>query len=281
MIMWNSFSYKEAAFNARHSVDPEPKPGQYTMHTHSHAEIFIFLGGGGVFHIEGTEYPLEKGDVLVMSPTESHYIGLDCTKSYERIAIHFDPNMFQALDPEGLLLKPVLDRKPGTLNLYKSREFQAGTDHYCRLLEASSGAPRLNVIAAMVGLLNEMYRVYLSRDRGDQAQGNTVEYQIVHYLNANLSSAISLDDICQRFYISKSQLCRLFKKATGTTIWQYVTIKRLAKAQMLLQQGEKPTKVCYLCGFNDYSAFYRAYMKQYGYGPAAGSCTVLCESLFP
>lgn len=270
MIMSNSlcsFSYKETLFNALHSVDPQPEAGRYTMHTHFYAEIFIFLGGGGVFHIEGTEYPLEKGDVLVMSPTESHYIGLDNTKSYERIAIHFDPDMFQTLDPDGLLLKPVLDRKPGTLNLYKSRELQAGTEHYCRLMEDPSGSSKLNVITAMMGLLNEIYRVYLSRDHGDQTLGNTVECQIIRYLNTNLSADISLDDICQRFYVSKSQLCRLFKKATGTTIWQYITIKRLAKAKMLLQQGEKPTKVCYLCGFNDYSAFYRAYMKQYGHGP--------------
>lgn len=266
--MPNSFSYKEAAFNARHSLEPMPREGQFSMHTHSHAELFIFLGGGGTFHIEGTEYPLESGDVLVMSPTESHYIELDCSRPYERIAIHFDPNMFQTLDPEGFLLKPILDRKPGTLNLYKSNELQNGSDHYWKLMESPAGDPRLNVLTGMIGLLNELYRLYLTKDVQDHTAGNTVEYQIIHYLNTNLSTNISLDDICQKFYVSKSQLCRLFKKATGTTIWQYVTIKRLARAQMLLQEGEKPTKVCFICGFNDYSAFYRAYIKQYGHGPA-------------
>ena len=69
------------------------------------------------------------------------------------------------------------------------------------------------------------------------------------------------------FFISKSQLCRLFKKATGSTLWQYITIKRLTKARLMLREGEKPTKVCFACGFNDYSTFYRAYIKYYGHGP--------------
>ena len=265
--MPNYFTYKEAIFNARHTLTPDPKPEDFSMHTHAHAELFFFLGGSGVFHIEGTEYPLEAGDVLVMSPTESHYIELDCSQPYERVAIHFDPGMFQALDPEGLLLKPILDRKPGTLNLYKNREFKNGSCCYWELMESGEGDSRLNTITGMISLLNELYGLYLSKDPQEYVQGNTVEYRIIRYLNASLSTKVSLEEICQKFYISKSQLCRLFKKATGTTIWQYITIKRLAKAQMLLQQGEKPSKVCFLCGFNDYSAFYRAYVKQYGHGP--------------
>lgn len=237
------------------------------MHTHSKAELYCFMGGGGVFHIEGTEYALEPGDVLIMAPGESHYIEVDCCQPYDRWGIHFEKELFQSIDPQGLLMKPFVERKPGTLNLYKSYEFKGGSRHYWDAMAVSEGDPRLNVLTGMLGLMNEIYSIYLSRDTEAHTAGNTVEYRIIRYLNKNLSANISLDDICRKFFISKSQLCRLFKKATGTTIWQYITIKRLNQARLLLREGEKPTKVCFECGFNDYSAFYRAYVKHYGHGP--------------
>lgn len=265
--MGNYFHYGEGAFSASRSVVEEPRQEQYTMHTHSKAELYCFMGGSGVFHIEGTEYALEVGDVLIMAPGESHYIELDCSQPYDRCCVHFDPDLFQAMDPQNLLMKPFLERKPGTLNLYKGYEFKGGSRHYWDSMALQEGDRRLNALIGIMGLMNEIYSIYLSRDMEAHATGNTVEYRIIRYLNKNLSANISLDDICRKFFISKSQLCRLFKKATGTTIWQYITIKRLNLAQRMLREGEKPTKVCFDCGFNDYSAFYRAYLKQYGHGP--------------
>ncbi len=64
--------------------------------------------------------------------------------------------------------------------------------------------------------------------------------------------------------ISKPQLCRIFKKATGTNMGQYITVKRLVTARKLLHDGAKPTTVYSECGFGNYSTFYRAYVKNFG-----------------
>ena len=261
------FSYGEETFSASRGVTPQPKQEDFTMHTHGKAELYCFMGGGGVFHIEGAEYTLEPGDILIMAPGESHYIELDCTQPYDRWDIHFEKELFQSVDPQGLLMRPFVERKPGTLNLYKSYEFKGGSRHYWDDMTTGEGDARLNVLTGMFSMLNEIYGIYLSRDAEAHAAGNTVEYRIIRYINKNLDSEISLDEICRMFFISKSQLCRLFKKATGSTLWQYITIKRLTKARLMLREGEKPTKVCFACGFNDYSTFYRAYTKYYGHGP--------------
>jgi len=71
-----------------HSLPERPDPNNFRLHTHSRAEIYYFIRGGGIFHIEGSAYSLETGDLLVMQPAESHYIELDCTQPYrDRVSL--------------------------------------------------------------------------------------------------------------------------------------------------------------------------------------------------
>ena len=64
-------------------------------------------------------------------------------------------------------------------------------------------------------------------------------------------------------------MMRRFKEQTGYTIHSYLTEKRLLRARQLLQQGQPVTEVCYLCGYQDYSTFSRAYRKCFGTSPSA------------
>ncbi|MBO5783869.1 MAG: helix-turn-helix transcriptional regulator, partial [Clostridia bacterium] len=54
---------------------------------------------------------------------------------------------------------------------------------------------------------------------------------------------------------------------TGSTVWEYVTIKRLIRAREIIGAGTSPTEAAGACGFNDYSAFYRASRRQFGHSP--------------
>lgn len=48
---------------------------------------------------------------------------------------------------------------------------------------------------------------------------------------------------------------------------KYIHAKRLFYAKQLLDLGKKPTEICYQCGYNDYSTFYRNYVKLFGFAP--------------
>ena len=78
---------------------------------------------------------------------------------------------------------------------------------------------------------------------------------------------MTLESICEKFYISKSQLNRRFKRVIGSTVWEYVTTKRLILAKELLQNGETPMTVYSKCGFNDYTSFFRAYKSRFFVSP--------------
>jgi AraC-like DNA-binding protein len=262
-----SYSFENKVFSLFHRRDENPKGKDYYMHTHDNVELYMLISGHGIFHIEGSAYPLSPGDVLVMRPAESHYFELTAAAPYERVVINFDVNAFRSIDPSGTLTKALLDRDAGKQNQYKSFAFSGGSSFgYWQTMMCSTGDAYINLLTGLIGLLREIHDIFHRQEKMDDSK-DLLDYRIVQYINSHLVGPLTLEQICDHFFISKAQLCRLFRRTTATTVWQYITVKRLVLAKQLLEQGEQPTKVYSQCGFNDYSTFYRAYLKHYGYPP--------------
>ena len=237
-----------------HSLTERPDPNNFRLHTHARAEIYYFIRGGGIFHIEGSAYPLETGDLLVMQPAESHYIELDCTQPYERKMLHFDLALLRAVDPKGVLLAPILDRPSGKQNLYKAFQFRGGSpEHYFDTMLCGETDSRVSVFAGLVPLLYELRSIRGKQAAEPDLAPDTLAYRILRYLNENLTKPITLQDV--------------FREAAGVTVKHYLTVKRLVYARQRIEAGEPATHAYLQCGFNDYSSFYRAYVKYFGVAP--------------
>lgn len=265
--MENVNYYLDEDLHFLHSYDANPNPSDFKSHTHEKCEVYYFIAGKGKYHIEGSEYPLTSGDILIMRSTESHYIEIDPRYPYERIAVHFNEKLLRDLDSDNKLLSVFYDREAGKDNLFTSNDFK--TDDfklYLRNMTYASRDQRLQILMSLLPLLNELYNASVNRsDNTTQPESNA--YRIIRYVNDHLDEELSLDTICKEFYISKPQLCRIFKRATGSTVWEYVTVKRLMAAQRLIRSGIAVTEAARKCGFGDYTTFYRAYRKQFGETP--------------
>lgn len=265
--MQEQFSFSQKDISAHFTSTPKPDPAMFKMHTHERCELYYFIEGKGTFHIEGSSYPLESGDILLMRPAEAHYIVVAPSHRYTRFVINFDPQLISSVDPDGFLLQPFTGRTAGRNNQYRSGDFP--NDLYRRCLQNTmSDSPnrRLQLFTNLLPLLNEIATVFLSKSNHSQVE--TLESRIVSYINKRIADDLTLDEICRKFYISKPHLCRIFKNITGSTVWDYITVKRLLNAKQLIQTGVPPTIACTECGFGDYSAFYRAYRKKYGVSPS-------------
>lgn len=246
--------------------DKRPNPAVFTMHTHEKYEILYFVSGKAKYHIEGSEYPLNSGDILIMRSNEAHYIEIHPSQPYERLAIHFDTAILQSIDPNGVLLTPFRNRERGKDNLFTAADFQ--TENYLIYLHAITNTgenQRLQVFSNLIALLNELYNA--AEHRNTNTAPESTAYKIVQYVNLHLSEELSIESICKQFYLSKPQLCRIFKRATGSTVWNYITVKRLFKAQRLIKRGASTAQAAAMSGFGDYTSFYRAYKKQFGVPP--------------
>ena len=266
------FEYLDEGLFCHHSLDPCPDPSDFYMHAHERMELLLFISGDACCCVEGSEYAAEPYDVLIMRAAEVHRTQIISPAPYERIAVHFSPALIRAVDPQGLLLRPFTARPLGHLNHYSGslirsralREALEGLDS-----AASGERARLRVITALLSLLSEISEVFESRaNPGLPGRDEGIAPQLVEYINANLFDEISLDSISRHFYMSQSQLNRVFVKATGSSVWEYIRIKRLLAARERIVAGERASVACTLCGFKDYSAFYRAYKARFGHAPS-------------
>lgn len=92
--------------------------------------------------------------------------------------------------------------------------------------------------------------------------------KILDYIQKNLSDpSLTLASIAQEFFRSTTSVNNLFKKNIGSTIKEYIILKRVDKAQELLRDGATVTEACEGSGFNNYSHFIRTFSKVTGLSP--------------
>lgn len=89
----------------------------------------------------------------------------------------------------------------------------------------------------------------------------------IKFINSNFTRDINIGEISDYCYISKYYLCRKFKEATRLTIHDFITRKRIQHIRDLRAKGASLTNAVLNSGFNNYSNFYRSYVKLTGNSP--------------
>lgn len=257
------FHYNSMNLDMEQIREERPDPRKHPLHAHKYFEICWFKEGQGVYHIEGSDYPLEPGDLVVIRPNEAHYVEVDPSVPFERVLLSFGNSFLQTLDP-GKTLQSPLQPQSGMRNLYRHSDHPQLHTKFKAIMEAKND--RGELLICLIRFLQQLNTAY-SQDAHRQPHRETVERQIIRLINDNYHLDLSLQELCDRFYLSRAQLCRRFQKATGSSVGKYVTLKRLTAAQQLIEQGRKLSDVCSLCGFRDYSTFYRAYTRHFGHSP--------------
>lgn len=242
-------------------IEGENRP---SLHTHPRlCEILCIFRGKGTFHVAGTGYPITDNCFIITRPGESHYTELDPSAPYERAVIYFSPALLDGIDPERVLLQAFFDRESGLRNQY----IPEGEEIIRQIRKMLATPQRLNIIWGMINVLQELNRLYHEEEHKPVRQ--TLEQRIVRYINEHPQEQYTTESLCAQFNISRAPLYRRFKKATGASVGEYINSRRVLMAQQMLLTGQKPMDVCYKCGFQDYSTFYRAYRKYVGHSPSA------------
>ncbi|MBP5660676.1 MAG: helix-turn-helix domain-containing protein [Lachnospiraceae bacterium] len=88
------------------------------------------------------------------------------------------------------------------------------------------------------------------------------------YVDANVKEDISAETLAEIAGYSVFHFYRLFQSAVGIPVMQYVLRRKLLFAICEIGSGRKKNEVVYEYGFETYSGFYRAFVREIGYTPA-------------
>ena len=233
------------------------KSDTFEVHYHSCYEIYYFLKGDADYMVEGREYHLTPHSLILLSPYVFHGVRVNSTTDYVRCSVHFSPESVIAERRVLLLSSFPGNKKSGPGEVFYEQTEEYGLHAYFEHLIWSQKQP-----AALSGAYYAMFST------PDSSASGTIT-DIIRYLNEHLTEPVTLDELSGRFFISKYYMNRAFKKATGTTVMDYLIYKRIVMARQLMLNGFTAADAANETGFGDYSTFYRAYKKVMGCRPGA------------
>ena len=87
------------------------------------------------------------------------------------------------------------------------------------------------------------------------------------YIERNLKTDITADELAQAANYSVRHYSRLFNQATGVSVANYISKRRINHALFEILAGRKAIDAVLEYGFDTYAGFYKAFVKMYGCSP--------------
>ena len=193
----------------------------FNSHMHNCYEFIHVIEGQLIYTVEGTEYALSAGDIIMTSPEELHSFSFPTECEYRREFLHIYPGFIKDR-PE--LIASLSERKPGEHNLLPAEHVEKhGLDKLFDAIEdccrEPDGYTDLLVFTYTVQLIIKIYRmlrteVFKTVEIPKDAKTNAV----CKYIDRHFKESISVEQIANELFVSPSHLSRVFKAETGMTI---------------------------------------------------------------
>lgn len=233
--------------------------------------VFILLDGEIDYVIEGNRLRLSPKDMLLVGNNELHRSILKKGGMYEYALLMVNLDFFIKHSCTDLS-EMFFNRSHGSDNIIRAdRVLESGLYDIVMRLDGytKETVPNFVVISSVIiELLYNLDRWVSKSDKQHYKQEKIKD--ILAYINTHLTEKISLEDVANRFYLTRQYLCRLFKQSTGFTVNKYISYKRIVLVRELHLSGMSLSLACERAGFGDYSAFYRAYCKIMNEPPRRG-----------
>ena len=246
-------------------------------HSHDYYEFYFFESGTVSMEIDGVPHPLKQGTMLIIPPGVPHRaVVADGEGAYGRFVFWISREFLQALirqAPEyGYLAQLAQQQKSYlwsfdlfTFNTIRSLLFAVLDE-----LHTARYGREETLQIELRRLLLSVNRLVYEQQNGKIVREERNQYAVISsYIDEHLSEPLTLDSIAGRFFLSKFYVAHLFRERAGLSVLQYLTKKRLAAVCAAMQSGQSIHEACLQYGFQEYSGFYRAFVKEYGVSPSA------------
>ena len=249
------------------------------LHSHSYFQIYYMLSGKIIHHIEQEHAYLSYGDVFIVPPDIPHYIEAK-EENATFYAMSFMPAFLDGHKQSNKLVSDFLyyltyktyDKLHPKFTLLPDDIIFAETIFKRIMSEFNNdktGKDSLIKECVLI-LLSIFARVYFEEKANmliTEQNKNSVMYTI-EYIKNHFDEDITLSKMVTLSAMSKTSFCQIFTSVTKTTFKNYHNRLRIKKAAELISKGEKISSVSNLCGYSDFSTFYRNFKKHMNISPS-------------
>lgn len=227
---------------------------------HLNYMLFLIVQGGMEMRIDGAAYRAQPGQAVLFDCKKPHeyqaaghsafywllFNGAQSALFFDEILeMHGGQQVFDAPDRADMqfALSQILQSCENGRRLPEHRYSELIYQILCRLLQAG-GEPR---------------------DDWDELIDRAIAFMDRQY-----QTSISVQDVSARFHVSSSYFSKRFKERTGYSPYEYLVLRRIDRAKLLLATTPMTVKqIAYATGYNSEENFIHSFKKKVGLSPNA------------
>jgi len=245
----------------------------YLAHWHNDVEIGFVKEGSILVGVNNEVKVLDAGEAVLCCSGDIHYYE-SCGEDSKLIILVFKPQLIGDFVrwPEESIFKTYFLTK----ELCKGNELS----HIYNLLEkiieekeSKNEGYQLFIKAHIIEICGALFRFVPKGNTKESSKGKgniRLMQRVVAYIEKNYHEDIKLEGIAKHFNVDPFNLSKKINTITGMNFKGYLNMLRVAKAQELILNTDKPlTEIAFECGFNSIRNFNRVFKNIKGYIPSS------------
>ncbi len=244
-------------------------------HTHEYFQIYYIAKGSLMHFIGHNSSKLYQSDMFIIPPGVVHYISPEPDTVF--YSFSFMPDFLVETNQSSKLVSLFLRNLLTEKNILPKVSIDSKDIFYIesvmeRMLNEFNckdfGFSEI-IHSYAVLMVAVLARNYFEKNTLPEYFNNSKQFVLhcIEYIENNFTERITLDEISKRSAMSKNSFCELFYKLTGHSFNSYLNLCRIKKATEYIKDGYKISAIYGLCGYTDFSTFYRNFKKIMGVSP--------------
>lgn len=240
--------------------------------SHSLFELTFVDNGTLDTTIDGMNYTLNPSDLIIYGKNQFHTQSVNNDSSCSYLTIMFD----MECEDDSLICNKVFHCRK---ELYKS--IRAFSNNISSIIPYSENLILNNFHEIIIRLFQYDYLDLndskIPMESHQNFQDELLE-GILTYIDKMICSPISVDELCDKFSISRSSLQTLFKHNLNTSPKKYINDLKLSKSKQLIKENKYTiSEIAFMLGFNSIHYFSRAFTQYYEIRPSEYAQTIFKE----
>ena len=240
------------------------------LHIHrDYFELTIITDGKGVITTNDTPVNVEKGDIYLSLPCESHEIKSDAETPLKYDFFAFLCEETEKLEEFQYITENYYSANARVFHSERIRnlvgnaiaELDADKQYSGELLECIFREIMIYVIRGFTKIKPEKYSQNVT-------EAEVLCYKLMNYIDTHIYSLKSLKELSDFADYSYGYLSALFKKTTGNSLSDYYRERKLEAARILITENRlKTTEISEMLGYSSVYAFSKAFTKRFCSSP--------------
>jgi len=236
------------------------------LHYHDNYELYILESGQHGYLLNSKFFHVYPQDVIMIPPNALHKSHK--ASNYKRTCIYFSEKFLREYFTEKTMRELLSCFQKDVISLDKKSFFQI--IKVISELKKYEGNYNTYTTAQHLGSI-----LMLLVEQKENTRKEPTFYSqekitpILSYISQNYKDISNLDELAGHFFVSKSYLCRTFKKYTGMTIIHYINHVKIQHAcEALLHTNDSITNIALSVGFSTSIYFCKIFKKLVGCTPS-------------